>query len=212
MEPSCLAVFKDELGKMLPHDDDAARLARNVYHFPEFFTAFGIEPPRLDGHALLWGHCHHRATGGIEPEQQLLQQMGVAVENLEGGCCGLAGSWGFESGKFGISMDCGEQALLPAVRQADPGTLIVADGFSCKTQIADSGAGRHALHVAQVMKMARDGSSGPGQAPRPGPARRAARVAAAALPALAALGTTAVVVARRSSLLGRTGRIIGPRH
>jgi FAD/FMN-containing dehydrogenase/Fe-S oxidoreductase len=209
MEPSCLAVFKDELGKMLPHDDDAARLARNAYHFPEFFTTFGIEPPRLNGDALLWGHCHHRATGGMEPEQQLLEQMGVAVKNLAGGCCGLAGSWGFESGKFGISMDCGEQALLPAVRQADPGTLIVADGFSCKTQIADSGAGRHALHVAQVMKMARDGSSGPGQPPRPGPARRAARVAAAALPALAALGTTAVLVARRSSPPAHTaGRII----
>jgi Fe-S oxidoreductase len=200
MEPSCLAVFKDELRKILPHDDDAARLARNVYHFPEFFTAFGIKPPRLDGQALLWGHCHHRATGGIEPEKQLLEEMGLTVQNVEGGCCGLAGSWGFESGKFGISMDCGEQGLLPAVRQADPATLIVADGFSCTTQIADSDTGRHALHVAQVMKMARDHSSAPGGLPGPGPARRAARIAAAALPALAAVGATAVVVARRSPL------------
>jgi FAD/FMN-containing dehydrogenase/Fe-S oxidoreductase len=199
MEPSCLAVFKDELRKMLPHDDDAARLARNAYHFPEFFTAFGIETPRFDGHALLWGHCHHRATGGIEPEKQLLQDMGLAVQNVEGGCCGLAGSWGFESGKFSISMDCGEQALLPAVRQADPETLIVADGFSCKTQIKDSGGNRHALHIAQVMKQARDGCSGSDAPPRPRPARRLARVAAAALPALAALGATAVVVAGRCS-------------
>jgi hypothetical protein len=69
----------------------------------------------LGGRALLRGHCPHRATGGIEPEKKLLQQMGLAVRNLDGGCCGLAGSWGFEQGKYDISMDCGEQALLPAV-------------------------------------------------------------------------------------------------
>src|SRR5205823_44533 len=79
MEPSCLAVFKDELSKMLPHDDDAARLARNAYHFGEFFTTFDISPPSLAGEALLWGHCHHRATGGIDPERKLLEQMGVSV-------------------------------------------------------------------------------------------------------------------------------------
>ncbi|MFR0357346.1 FAD-binding and (Fe-S)-binding domain-containing protein [Streptomyces sediminimaris] len=156
MEPSCLAVFKDELPKLLPHDDDAARLTKNAYHFPEFFQTFGIEPPRLDGQALLWGHCHHRATGGMDPEQELLERMGLEVRNLSGGCCGLAGSWGFESGKYGISMDCGEQALLPAVRDADKDTLVVADGFSCKTQIKDAGTGRHALHVAEVMKLARE--------------------------------------------------------
>ena len=198
MEPSCLAVFKDELRKMLPHDDDAARLARNAYHFGEFFTAFGIEPPPLQGRALLWGHCHQRATGGVPPDQQLLEQMGLAVDNLQGGCCGLAGSWGFESGKYGISMDCGEQALLPAVRDAGPDTLVVADGFSCQTQIADSGTGRHALHLAEVMQLARDGRKPAGGPPHPPMARRAARVAAAALLALAGLGGAAVVASRRS--------------
>ncbi|MBX9394434.1 FAD-binding protein [Streptomyces sp. TRM72054] len=156
MEPSCLAVFKDELPKLLPHDDDAGRLTRNAYHFPEFFQSFGIEPPKLDGKALLWGHCHQRATGGMTPEQELLEKMGLQVQNLQGGCCGLAGSWGFESGKYEISMDCGEQALLPAVRDADEDCLVVADGFSCKTQIKDAGTGRQALHVAEVMKLARD--------------------------------------------------------
>jgi FAD/FMN-containing dehydrogenase/Fe-S oxidoreductase len=205
MEPSCLAVFKDELGKMLPHDDDADRLARNAYHFAEFFTAFGIEPPRLRGQAILWGHCHHRATGGIEPEKQLLQQMGLAVENLEGGCCGLAGSWGFEDGKYQISMDCGEQALLPAVRDADPDTLVVANGFSCKTQIADAGTGRRALHTAQVMAMAREhagsgpgerqSSDGTGQRPEPPGSRRAVRTAAPAM-AAAAMAAAGLVAAR----------------
>ncbi|WP_149179718.1 FAD-binding and (Fe-S)-binding domain-containing protein [Streptomyces sp. TRM49041] len=161
MEPSCLAVFKDELGRLLPHDDDAARLTRGAFHFAEFFDAFDIRPPRLDagGTALLWGHCHHRATGGTGPDRRLLERMGLEVADLKGGCCGLAGSWGYEPGKYGISMDCGEQALLPAVRGADPGTLVVADGFSCKTQIEHAGTGRYALHVAEVMKLARDGAA-----------------------------------------------------
>jgi FAD/FMN-containing dehydrogenase/Fe-S oxidoreductase len=156
MEPSCLAVFKDELPKMLPHDDDAQRLVRNALHFAEFFEKFEIDVPRTARRALLWGHCHHKATGGIDPEQRLLERMGLDVEQVTGGCCGLAGSWGFEQGKHGISLECGEQALLPAVRDADAETIVVADGFSCKTQIEQAGTGRRALHVAQVMKLARE--------------------------------------------------------
>jgi Fe-S oxidoreductase len=81
--------------------------------------------------------------------------MGLDVRPLSGGCCGLAGSWGFEQGKYDISMDCGEQALLPAVRATSQDTLVVADGFSCKTQIADAGTGNRALHLAEVMHLAR---------------------------------------------------------
>jgi Fe-S oxidoreductase len=109
MEPSCLAVLQDELTELLPHDDDARRLTRNAYHFPESFRTFGIRPPSLKGRALLWGHCRRRATGGMSPEQELLEQMGLDVENVQGGCCSLAGSWGFESGKHRISMHCGER-------------------------------------------------------------------------------------------------------
>ena len=204
MEPSCLAVLKDELPKMMPDDDDAKRLARHSYHFAEFFTAFGIEPPELQGDALLWGHCHHRATGGMEPEKRLLEQMGLSVNNVQGGCCGLAGSWGFEAGKYGISMQCGEQALLPAVRDCDPGTLVVADGFSCKTQIADAGTGRRALHTAQVMTMAwrgdgnrdRTGRAEDHRHPAPPVARRVARIAVP-VAALAGVGAVAVLAARR---------------
>ena len=202
MEPSCLAVFKDELLKILPHDDDAKRLAASACHFGEFFTKFGIDPPRMDGEALLWGHCHHRATGGIDPEQQVLADMGLDVQPVSGGCCGLAGSWGFEKGKYDISLDCGEQALLPAVRAAEQDTVVVANGFSCKTQIEDSGTGRRALHLAEVMQLAREGARNPAgrtddglpeersPAVRPSPPlwRRAARVAAAG----AVLGATAV--------------------
>ncbi|PXY22184.1 FAD-binding and (Fe-S)-binding domain-containing protein [Prauserella muralis] len=196
MEPSCLAVFKDELFRMMPHDDDARRLAANAYHFPEFFRTFGIEPPEASGDALLWGHCHQRATGGMDPERELLEDMGLSVQNLKGGCCGLAGSWGFEDGKYDISMDCGEQALLPAVREADPSTLVVADGFSCSSQIADAGTGRTALHTAQVMRMARSGEHGLPGKPEPSPARRAAR--AGTVGAVAAAVTAATVTGARA--------------
>jgi len=156
MEPSCLAVFKDELPKMLPHDDDAARLSRNAMHFAEFLEKHAADVPQALRHALLWGHCHHKATGGMDPEQKLLERMGIEVEQVSGGCCGLAGSWGFEHGKRDISVECGEQALLPAVRGAANETIVVADGFSCKTQIEQAGTGRRALHVAQVVKLARE--------------------------------------------------------
>ncbi|WP_435612255.1 FAD-binding and (Fe-S)-binding domain-containing protein [Streptomyces sp. bgisy159] len=192
MEPSCLAVFKDELTKLLPHDDDARRLAGNAYHFAEFFQTFGVEPPRLDGTALLWGHCHQRATGGMSPDQQLLEKMGLEVNNLQGGCCGLAGSWGFESGKYRISMECGEQALLPAVRDTGPDTLVVADGFSCRTQMKDAGTEHRPLHLGQILQLARTRSKDPAARPAPPLGRRALRLT----PALALAATAAAVALR----------------
>ena len=199
IEPSCLAVFKDELTKMLHHDDDARRLAEQSFHFGQFFAEHDIEVPRLERDALLWGHCHHKATGGMEGEEQVLARMGVDVEQVTGGCCGLAGSWGFEAGKHDLSLRAGDQALLPAVRKADERTIVVANGFSCKTQIEQGDTGRRALHLAQVMKMGRERGAagvqdGPPEAPyyaaRPSApvALRARRAAAAAGAALAAAG------------------------
>jgi Fe-S oxidoreductase len=203
MEPSCLAVFKDELAGMLPHDDDARRLTGNARHFGEFVQEHELDVPRLDRRALLWGHCHHKATGGMDSEQELLERMGVEVEQVSGGCCGLAGSWGFEAGHHDISMACGEQALLPAVRDAPQDTLVVADGFSCKTQIEQAGTGRGALHVAQVIKMAREHGpdgyrDGPPEAPYHGarpPAPRGVRARRLAVTAAAGLGGAAAAVA-----------------
>ncbi|WP_433873693.1 (Fe-S)-binding protein [Saccharopolyspora sp. CA-218241] len=186
MEPSCLAVFKDELPRVLPHDDDARRLVRNSYHFAEFFEQFGLPVPELSGKALLWGHCHQRATGGVEADERLLTRMGLSVDPVSGGCCGLAGSWGFEAGKHRISMDCGEEAILPAVRRAAEDVSVVANGFSCKTQIHDAGTGRHARHLAEVMRTRTE--AGPDR-PAPSRARRIARVAAP----LAALGLISAV-------------------
>jgi FAD/FMN-containing dehydrogenase/Fe-S oxidoreductase len=208
LEPSCVAVFKDELGKLMPHDDDAKRLAQTVFHFSEFFQEFEIDVPRLNRGALLWGHCHHKATGGMDPEQQLLERMGVEAQSLQAGCCGLAGSWGFEAGHYDVSLECGEQGLLPRVRELPLGDLVIANGFSCKTQIEQGGTGRRALHVAQVMKLARehgpDGVPGPRPEravadgrPRPTRARRAARAAAVAAPAVLAAAVSAAIFLRR---------------
>jgi FAD/FMN-containing dehydrogenase/Fe-S oxidoreductase len=206
MEPSCLAVFKDELTGILPHDDDAERLQRCARHFPEFLAEQGIELPQLARDALMWGHCHHKATGGMEPEERVLRSMGMSVKEASGGCCGLAGSWGFESGKHDISMQCGEVGLLPAVRDAADETVIVADGFSCKTQLQQSGVGREALHVAQVIKLARErGPEGwtaglpederDGRPPAPRALRR--RRAAAAATAVALCGASLAAAGRR---------------
>jgi FAD/FMN-containing dehydrogenase/Fe-S oxidoreductase len=156
IEPSCVAVFRDELPKLLAFDEDAKRLAKQTFHLSEFLAGLdGYEPPLLEGKALLHGHCHHKATGGIAPEHELLERMGLEVEELDSGCCGMAGGWGYEPGHYDVSIACGERVLLPKVREASPETLIVADGFSCKSQIEQAGTGRHALHVAEVIELAR---------------------------------------------------------
>ena len=167
MEPSCLATFRDELPKLLPHDDDAKRLAEQSVHFGEFLRRAGVELPPLHRKVVLWGHCHHKATGGIEADQALLRSMGAEVEIAAGGCCGLAGSWGFEAGHHELSLKIGEEGLLPAVRKAEADAVIVADGFSCRTQLEQSGVDRRAVHLAQVLKMPRERGSGGAPGPYP---------------------------------------------
>ncbi|MDQ3912424.1 MAG: FAD-binding protein, partial [Actinomycetota bacterium] len=161
VEPSCVAAFRDELPDMMPHDEDAKRLTRNTLTLAEFLTQEGYEPPSLARKAIVHGHCHQEATVGLGAEQQLYGKMGLDYEVLDSGCCGLAGSWGFEEDKYDLSMKIGERRLLPAARDAREDTIIISDGFSCKTQI-QQGTDRRALHTAQIIKMAMDyGSEGP---------------------------------------------------
>src|SRR5829696_6853588 len=163
VEPSCVAVFRDELTNMLPHDEDAKRLSQNTLTLSEFLIkeAGDYKPPKLDRKAIVHGHCHHKAIMGMSVEEKLLSNLGLNFEILDSGCCGLAGSFGFENDHYDISMKVGERRLLPAVRDAEKDTLIVSDGFSCKTQI-EHATDRRALHTAQVIRMAMDhGSSGP---------------------------------------------------
>ena len=165
IEPSCVAVFKDELKKLLTLDEDAERLSEQTFHFSEFLEKIEYEPPQLAGKALLHGHCHHKATGGTSHEKKLLEQMGLDVEELDSGCCGMAGGWGYEPDHYDVSMACGERMLLPKVREAAPETVVVSDGFSCRSQIEQGDTGRGALHLAQVIKLARDHGGIPGPMP-----------------------------------------------
>jgi FAD/FMN-containing dehydrogenase/Fe-S oxidoreductase len=165
-EPSCVAVFKDELKKIRPLDEDAQRLVRQTFHLAEFLQKEGYKPPPLERHAILHEHCHQHATGGIDPNKKLLEAMGVEVEVPESGCCGMAGAWGYEHGHYDVSMACGERVLLPKVREASTDALIVTDGFSCRSQIEQATA-RRALHVAQVIQLARDHGAGGPSAPYP---------------------------------------------
>jgi FAD/FMN-containing dehydrogenase/Fe-S oxidoreductase len=156
LEPSCLAVFRDELTNLLWNDEDAHRLKGQTYHLTEFLNRqemSGFHLPQLNGKALLHGHCQHKAVLKMEDEKQMLQRLGLELDSPETGCCGMAGSFGFEKDKYDISVKCGERALLPAVRRVGAETLVIADGFSCREQIEQL-TGHPALHSAQVLRMA----------------------------------------------------------
>jgi Fe-S oxidoreductase len=153
LEPSCVAAFRDELPNLFPGDERAHWLARNTFILSEYLDRVGYAPPRLRRKALVHAHCHHHAVIGTDAERRLLAKAGLDLEFLDAGCCGMAGSFGFDAKKVDVSIAIGELQLLPAIRAADPDTLIVTNGFSCRQQIAQC-TGRTALDVAQVLAMA----------------------------------------------------------
>ena len=155
LEPSCVAVFRDELKNLLPYDEDARRLAQQSYLLSEFLeqVAAHYQPPGLKRRAVVHGHCHHKAIMKMKDEEALLSKLGLDFQTLDSGCCGMAGAFGFEKDHYDVSIKVGERVLLPAVRSASKDTLIIADGFSCREQIAQT-TDRHALHLAQVLQMA----------------------------------------------------------
>ncbi|MGZ4813423.1 MAG: (Fe-S)-binding protein, partial [Terriglobales bacterium] len=155
LEPSCAAVFRDELINLFPDDQRAHKLSRQTFLLSEFLEkkADHFQIPKLPAKALIHGHCHHKSVMKMTDEESVLTKMGVDWNAPAPGCCGMAGSFGFDEDKYDVSMAIGELELLPAVRQAPPDSLIIADGFSCREQIAQS-TGRHALHLAEVVAMA----------------------------------------------------------
>jgi FAD/FMN-containing dehydrogenase/Fe-S oxidoreductase len=155
LEPSCASVFRDELCNLFPENPRAARLRDQTFLLSEFLEhhALGFQPPRLSRKVLLHGHCHQKSLMKMNDEESLLRKMGVELESIDSGCCGMAGPFGFEKDKYAVSQAVGERVLLPAVRQSLPETLIVSDGFSCREQIAQS-TGRRALHLAEVLRLA----------------------------------------------------------
>ena len=152
-EPSCCASLRDELGELTADDPDAARLAAQTHTLGELLQTHAPdwELPAGDAQVLVQGHCHQRSVMGLDADEALLDRLHVDWETPDTGCCGLAGSWGFETDKYELSMAIGERALFPAVRRADPATIVVADGFSCRTQI-EHGTGRRAVHLAQLIE------------------------------------------------------------
>ncbi|MBO9539295.1 FAD-binding protein [bacterium] len=153
LEPSCVAVFRDELFNLFPNNEDAKRLKDQVFLLSEFLVSEGYAPPKLAGNALVHGHCHQKALMGMDSDMSLLKRLGLDVELLDSGCCGMAGAFGFEAAHHDVAMQVGERVLLPAVREAAEDTLVVADGFSCREQIRQS-TPREALHLAEVLALA----------------------------------------------------------
>jgi len=154
LEPSCCSVFRDELTNLFPNFPRAERLKKQTFTLSEFLERQdGFAAPPLERKALIHGHCHHKAVMRMKAEESIFKKIGLDYKMLDSGCCGMAGSFGFESDKYDLSVKVGERVLLPAVRNADPSTLLVADGFSCREQISQLTT-RQALHTAEVLSLA----------------------------------------------------------
>ncbi len=151
-EPSCLSVLRDELVNMLPHDVDARRLASQSFTLAQFLDhhADDIDWPTATGRVLLHGHCHQKSLFGLQEDERVLRRVGYDVEVLDDGCCGLAGSFGYEDSHYDVSMAAGERRLFPAVRQVSDETHVVSDGFSCSSQI-EHGTPRRPEHLAEIL-------------------------------------------------------------
>lgn len=151
LEPSCTAALRTDLVELLP-GPASERVASSVYTLAQFLGEHAPRwrPPRVEASAITQVHCHQHAVIGFDAERDLMERAGMDSEVLDSGCCGLAGNFGFEDGHYEVSNAIGERVLLPRVREAAPDTLVLADGYSCRTQVAQ-GSGRRALHLAQVL-------------------------------------------------------------
>ncbi|GLY42797.1 dimethylmenaquinone methyltransferase [Amycolatopsis sp. NBRC 101858] len=185
LEPSCTAVLRSDAFELFPGHQDVRRLRNQTVTLAELLTEHspGYRPPQLDAKAIAQVHCHQHAVMGWDADQQLLKAAGVDTEHLDSGCCGLAGNFGFEKGHLQVSEACAERVLLPRVREAPDDTTVLADGFSCRTQIHQLDSNdREGVHLAELL------ATGLGDDPvRPQPPRRAALIAGLAIGA-AALG------------------------
>ncbi len=153
VEPSCVAAFRDELPNLFPDDDRAARLAGQTRLLGELLAEQDLPVSTMDMPMLVQGHCHHRAVLDFDADLALLRRLSDEVEVLDSGCCGMAGAFGFERGKYDVSVKSAERVLMPALRKAGPATVLVANGFSCRQQVTQLG-GRRPWHLAEVLDRA----------------------------------------------------------
>jgi FAD/FMN-containing dehydrogenase/Fe-S oxidoreductase len=196
LEPSCVAVFRDEMANLMPEDADARALTRLAKTLGELLAETpGWEAPALKRKAVLHVHCHHKAVLDAKAERGVLEAMGLEIEAPAPGCCGHAGAFGYEAEHYPVSMQIGEQVLLPNVRAAAEDTLVIADGFSCRQQIRH-GAGRLAMHPAEVLAL---GLEAPEARREPDPAHR--YVEPAARPGAAAWAAGALTLGLAAGLL-----------
>ncbi|MFE5089746.1 FAD-binding and (Fe-S)-binding domain-containing protein [Streptomyces sp. NPDC056638] len=151
LEPSCAATLRTDLPELLPDDPRAAELAASVRTLAQYLEEYAPDwqPPRLNRPVTGQTHCHQHAVLGDAAERRLRERAGLTGE-LSGGCCGLAGNFGFERGHWDVSAACAEESLLPSVRASEPGTAFLADGFSCRTQLEQLG-GVRARHLAELL-------------------------------------------------------------
>ncbi|MBP0459860.1 FAD-binding and (Fe-S)-binding domain-containing protein [Streptomyces montanisoli] len=207
LEPSCTAVFRADAPELMPDDEDVKRLAKQFLTFSELLLRHAPEdwqPPTLTRAATVQTHCHQHAITKFDADRELMRRAGIDADVLDEGCCGLAGNFGFEAGHHDVSMRIAEQGVLPAVRDAAPDAFVLADGFSCRTQIEQGGAGRGVLHLAEALALGLDGSVPEDHpekaASRPeAPSEGAARLVtgAAAVAAAGAVTTAAYTALRR---------------
>ncbi|MFJ2392726.1 FAD-binding and (Fe-S)-binding domain-containing protein [Streptomyces sp. NPDC087843] len=158
LEPSCAAALRTDLPELLHDDPRAARLASAVLTFAEALERLAPDwsPPSLDRPVVGQTHCHQHAVLGDAADRRLRAAAGL-TGSLAGGCCGLAGNFGFEKGHYAVSVSCAEEQLLPAVAAAGDDAVLLADGYSCRTQLEQL-TGRGGRHLAEVLAEALDGS------------------------------------------------------
>jgi len=155
LEPSCASVFRDELLNLLPDNPAARKLSAQIFLFSELLEkkAPGFPLPTMNRRAVLHGHCHQKSIMKMNDEEAVLRRLGLDFHSPAPGCCGMAGAFGFERRNYDISIRIGELELLPAIRNTPADCLIIADGFSCREQIAQC-TGRKPLHLAEVIHLA----------------------------------------------------------
>ena len=162
LEPSCTALLRADMADLLPSDPAAARVSAAVRTFAEVLSTGPAVPPPVPPpvppaappapptrRALAQVHCHQHAELGYDADRAVLAQLGIDAEVIDSGCCGLAGNFGFEAGHYDVSMACAERVLLPAVRAAGQEVAVLADGFSCRTQIRQA-CDHRPVHLAEL--------------------------------------------------------------
>jgi Fe-S oxidoreductase len=154
LEPACTSAFRDELPALFPNDPLAKSLAKQTFFLSEFLNEQGFKPETREetpSSAIAQLHCHHHAVLDEAAERSILNALPFGCDVLDKGCCGMAGSFGFEAEKYELSMRIGEQGILPSIRNAKPEAAIIANGFSCREQI-EQATGRPTIHIAELLE------------------------------------------------------------